>query len=755
MSDSKINAVAAENMRNLYSRLFESGLCGHWLDVYLLRILFCFFADKVGIFEHNLFVNYIQRKVNSREKNIGLHLNAIFETLNTPESQRCREIDRYLNKFPYIKYSLFDERFEIIEFDSAVNEALTKCCFIDWDKVSPEIFGEIFQSLMNCDERRKHGVHYTSEKNILKLIKPLFMDDLRNEFYRYKKLRSCNRRKLLIEFHNKLPQLKFLDPACGCGNFLVIAYRELRILEIDVLRELLSDGSYSHITDLVKVSVDQFFGIELAEFPSQIAQIAMCLMDNRMNKLVRAEFDQNFSRVLFDKTVSICCANAFEIDWGIIVTKNQLSYIFGNPPFLGSRLMNERQKSELYREFNKIKKCGELDYVTAWFKRAAAFIRGTNIEVAFVATNSICQGEQVAVLWRELIERCRVKINFAHQTFKWDDYGNENAAVNCVIIGFSLIERDTKRLFWYENVNSCANEKCVKRINAYLAEADDIFIESRPISICDVPKINFGNQPIDGGFLTLTPEERMLAIKDEPEIERFIRRYVGSYEFINNVERYCLWLKDVNEDELKNFKFIVERLELVRNFRLSSPRAETRKLAAEPARFAFISHNDNDYIIIPGVSSERREYLPIGFMSGDIIASNACFVISDCDLYLFAILMSRMHNVWMSYVCGRLEMRYRYSASIVYNNFPFPLEPDLVLRQKIIYTVRNILVIREKSKKSIAELYDSDTMPIELANLHRKLDKLIDQVYGHIFENDSARITFLFDLYQKNLKFKI
>ncbi|MDR1478997.1 MAG: hypothetical protein LBJ00_08645 [Planctomycetaceae bacterium] len=744
---SEIYIEAAGKMRRLRDMLCESVSDLRLPDVYILRILFCFFAEVSGIFESGLFANYILQNTDSNGKNLALHLNVIFETLNTSHSKRAKIIDRTLNKFPHIGSDLFGERFECVELLAGVREVLIECCFIEWGKVSPEIFGEVFQNMINDNKRRELGVHYTNEENILKLIKPLFLDDLWKEFYRYKKLAPEIRKKRLTEFHDKISRLKFLDPACGCGNFLVICYRELRLIEAGVLRELSAMNPQLNISGQIKVTINQFYGIEVSEFASKIVRIAMYLMGNRMNEYMRQMFGQDFPNISFGDSILIYNGNAFDIDWGDIVAQNELSYILGNPPFLGARLMNAQQKFELSREFCKMNKCRELDYVTAWFKKAAVFIRGTKIEVAFVSTNSICQGEQVAILWRELMEKDGVKINFAHQTFKWFSGGSSEAAVYCVIVGFGVNERRTKRLFLYENSGNTAKEIYVKYINAYLAAAEDVFISSRVLPICDVPKINFGNQPIDGGFLLLTAEEREQVVSCEPEVGKFIRRYVGGHEFINNIPRYCLWLKDVDTNEFLSYQFIAQRLELVKKFRANSSRRKTRELSAEPSRFAFVSHNDSSYIIIPAVSSEKREYLPIGFMSGNVIASNACLVVPNGTLYLFAILSSRMHNVWMRYVCGRLEMRYRYSASVVYNNFPFPNKPQEKLLKKIEKTAQDILNTREMfADKSIAELYDPLKMPSILSKLHHELDSLIDQTYGSNYNNDSDRIAFLFNL---------
>jgi hypothetical protein len=441
---------------------------------------------------------------------------------------------------------------------------------------------------------------------------------------------------------------------------------------LEVLKELLKCEKLLDVDQFIRVNVDQFYGIEIVEFPSKIAQVAMWLMDHQMNTLVRNMFGRYFVRIPLNVSASIYFANAFDIDWERIVAKNELSYILGNPPFLGARVMNAQQKSELAREFCQMKNYGNLDYVTAWYKKAAVFIQGTNIEVAFVSTNSICQGAQVAILWRDLINQHNIKINFAHQTFKWGNEAKGNAAVHCVIIGFGLQDRKDKRLFLYEHTRSEAKEVNVKRINPYLVEAENILIESRAVPICDVPEMFFGNMPNDGGQFLLDEEEKKILLKQDVTIKKLIRPFLGAVEFINGMRRYCIWLKEVPPDKYNHSHEILRRIAAVKRLRENSPREETRKLAALPMLFGEIRQPESDYLLIPSTSSEKRKYVPIGFINKNTISSNANLLIPNATLYHFGILTSAMHNAWMRHICGRLEIDYRYSISIVYNNFPFP-----------------------------------------------------------------------------------
>ena len=528
-----VNVAAAERMGKLHDRLKEIGYSGHQLEVFLVRILFCLFADDTGIFGHDSFIRYIVQRTNPDGSDLGLHLEKIFETLNKEPGRRQKTLDRQLDGFPYINGGLFSERLDVADFDSKMRESIIECCSLDWSKISPAIFGAMFQSVMNAEERRNLGAHYTSETNILKLIHPLFLDDLWAEFDKIKMLKSDIRVVRLNEFHDRLSRLKFLDPACGCGNFLVITYRELRILELEVIRELLGGERLLDVDHYIKVNVDQFYGIEIEEFPAQIAEVAMWLMDHQMNMLVRDKFGEYYIRIPLRKSATIRCANALTTDWESVVPKSELSYILGNPPFVGARWMNQQQKKELLVLFYGVKNNGNLDYVTSWYMKAAQYILGTNIECAFVSTNSICQGGQVNILWSYLFDHFNLRINFAHQTFKWSNEARGKAAVHCIIVGFSLFDRNKKRLYVYDTITGDPKEIAVKRINGYLLDAPDIFLESRKDAICDIPKTGMGNQPIDDGRYLFTKEERDEFLAKEPGATRYFYRWVGGDEFIN------------------------------------------------------------------------------------------------------------------------------------------------------------------------------------------------------------------------------
>lgn len=744
-----VNVQAAERMGKLHDRLKEIGYSGHPLEVYLVRLLFCLFADDTGIFEHDAFIKYIIQRTNPDGSDLGLHLEKIFETLNKPPEKRQATLDSQLDKFPYVNGGLFEERLDAADFDSKMRESLIECCSLDWSRISPAIFGAMFQSVMNAQERRNLGAHYTSEENILKLIHPLFLDELWAEFDRLKALKSELRKARLTEFHDKLSRLKFLDPACGCGNFLVITYRELRVLELSVIKELLGNERLLDVDHYIKVNVDQFYGIEIEEFPAQIAEVALWLMDHQMNTLVRDMFGEYYIRIPLRKSAAIHCANALTTDWETVVPKDELSYILGNPPFGGARIIDEKQKANLLAVFDGIKNAGNLDFVTAWYKKAALYIQGTDIEVAFVSTNSICQGEQVPILWPELMNRHGAVINFAHTTFRWSNEARGQAAVYCVIVGFALKERKAKKLYQYASVDSEPVEISAKNINAYLIDGPQIFIDSRTEPICDVPGIGIGNKPIDDGNYLFMDEEMAEFVRKEPLSKNYFKRWYGSDEFINNRPRWCLWLGNCSPVELKRMPLAMERVENVRKFRLASKSEGTRKIAATPTRFHVENMPFSDYILIPKVSSERRHYVPMGFMSPNTLCSDLVFIIPSATLYHFGVLTSTMHMAWMRYVCGRLKSDYRYSKDIVYNNFPWP-EPTGKQRADIEAAAQGILDARARfPEASLADLYDPNLMPPALVKAHGKLDRLVEKAYGKSFDSDADRVAFLFDRYRK------
>ncbi len=745
----QVNIEAAEKMGKLHDRLKDIGYVGHQLEVYLVRLLFCLFADDTGIFEHDSFVKYIVQRTSDDGSDLGLHLHMIFEVLNKPSEKRLKTLDQQLNQFPYVNGALFEEQLEMAAFDAKMREALIECCTLDWSKISPAIFGSMFQSVMNEKERRNLGAHYTSEENILKLIHPLFLDDLWAEFDKHKALRSEVRVARLNEFHEKLARLKFLDPACGCGNFLIITYREIRILELSVIKELLGDARILDVDTYVKVNVNQFYGIEIEEFPSKIAQVAMWLMDHQMNMLVRDMFGEYYVRIPFRASPSIVCANSLRIDWESVVPKTELSYILGNPPFVGFYLMNEGQKADMNMIFEGDKNAGILDLVTAWYKKAAEYIQGTDIDVAFVSTNSICQGESVAPLWNLLFRKYAVRINFAHQTFRWNNEARGKAAVYCVIVGFGLMDRKLKKIYHYVDVDSEPIEKLASHINAYLVDAPNVIVETRSTSLCSIPSMIYGNKPVDGGFLILSEDEKNDLLQKEPSAGKYIKRLMGAEEYINNIPRFCLWLLDANPSDLKMLPNVLSRIESVKNFRRASKKDATKKWASSPTRFVEVRQPDSDYIIIPRHSSENRDYVPIGFVGKEVIVNDAVQIIPNATLYHFGILTSTMHMAWMRYVCGRLKSDYRYSKDIVYNNFPWPNPSD---RQKLDIEEAAQAVLDARAKfpdSSLADLYDPDLMPPDLVKAHNKLDRLVEKAYGKSFVDDAERVAFLFEEYRK------
>ena len=739
------NIKAAELMGKLHDRLEEIGYEGHPLEVYLVRILFCLFAEDTTIFNKQQFQDYIEQRTAEDGSDLASKLQELFQVLNTPLDKRFKNLDEQLNEFPYVNGKLFEEILPMASFDTKMRLALLDCCYIDWSKISPAIFGSMFQSVMNPKERRNLGAHYTSETNILKLIKPLFLDELWAEFENIK-----NNKNKLPEFHKKISQLKFLDPACGCGNFLVITYRELRLLELEILRATYKNGQgVLDVSDIIWLDVDMMCGIEYEEFPARIAEVAMWLIDHQMNMLISNEFGQYFARLPLKKSAKIVHADALETDWENVVSKNELSYIIGNPPFIGSRIMNKIQKESLIRVFENAKNIGELDYVTGWYLKAAKYIQNTQIKAAFVSTNSIVQGLQTAILWNIMLNKYDIKIHFAHRTFRWSNEAKGNAAVYCVIIGFANFDTPVKRIFEYEDIKGEPHEIKAKNINPYLVDAKDIFIDKKSNPICNVPEMNFGNMPADGGQLLFSNEEKNEFIFKEPNSIKYFKELISAHEFLNSKKRWCLWLENIEPSELKNLKFVLERVNNVRKIREISSRPQ---LAQIPHLFAQITQPKNlDFILIPAHSSENRKYIPIGFFSKENIAHNSCLIIPNSNLFHFGVLMSTMHMAWVKTTCGRLESRYRYSKDIVYNNYPWPENPSEKQIKTIEEKAQIVLDVRASfPDSSLADLYNPLTMPPALVKAHNELDKAVDAAYSkQNFSTKAKRMEFLFELYEK------
>lgn len=745
-----VNIDAAERMGKLHDQMKVVGYEGHPLEIYLVRLLFCLFAEDTGIFERQQFQDYIENRTSEDGSDLGHHLSTLFYVLNSPPDKRLKNLDEQLTAFPFINGKLFEEMLPPAAFDSSMRHALLDCCALDWSRISPAIFGSLFQSIMDKKARRNLGAHYTSEKNILKLINPLFMDDLWTEFKKIKK----NKNKL-FEFHKKLRSLNFLDPACGCGNFLVIAYRELRLLELDVLRATTKgDQLVLDVQHLIQLDVDQFYGIEIEEFPAQIAQVAMWLMDHHMNLLVSKEFGLYFARIPLKSSSQIAHENSLSIDWKIIVSPQELSFILGNPPFIGKKEQTKQQKSEVIEIFSGISGAGNLDYVTCWYVKAAELMQlNKSIRTAFVSTNSITQGEQVSILWNKL-DQMSVNIHFAHRTFEWSSEAKGKAAVHCVIIGFSSTLENKRHLFDYEEIRGEALEIEVKCISPYLTAAPHFVITKSNKPICSVSEIVFGSKAVDFGHFTFTENEYHNFITAEPNSRELFKEFIGGEEFLNGKKRYCLWLKDASPSELTKLTLVKKRIEAVKNARLASKKIQTQKQADYPALFGEDRQPNSNYLLIPKVTSERRNYVPLGYFSPDAIINPTVLVVPNASIYEFGALQSKMHMAWMRAVAGRMKSDYQYSASLVYNNFPWPLTPTDDQKSVIELKAQAVLDTRTQfPDATLADLYDPLTMPPVLLKAHQALDKAVDTAYGKKrFKTEAERVAFLFDLYQQYTK---
>lgn len=716
-----VNVRAAEKTARLHDALKAGGYGGHNLEVYLVRLLFCFFAEDTGIFPDGSFQSLIENAQKDGSDLSG-RLAYLFQFLNTAPEKRGKSelLPPWISpEFQYINGGLFADLLPMPLFNADMRQALLDCCDFDWSAISPAIFGAMFQGVMDAKTRRELGAHYTSEENILKVIRPLFLDALWEEFERVRVAE-----KALVEFHDKIARLRFFDPACGCGNFLIVAYRELRVLELEILKMLFSGQRVLDIHSQLKVRVAQFAGIEIEDFPCQIARVGMWLMDHLMNRKAAEEFGTYYVRLPLTESANIVHGNALEIDWNDVVPKNELSYIFGNPPFLGARMMGKEQKAELLDIFSSEKNAGNLDYVCCWYKKAADMMRDTPIRAALVSTNSITQGEQAALLWRSLFAH-GVHIDFARRTFRWDNEARGKAHVHCVIVGFSLAENPRPRLIF--DGDECRE---VSNINPYLVGAPDIFIEKRNKPICHVPELKTGCQRLDDDNFMFSEEEKDEFVKKEPASEPYFYRWYGAEEFINRTTRWCLYLGKIEPGVLAKMPHAKAIVAKVKKYREESKREQTRKYSEFPTRFYLEVIPQADYIAVPVVSSEKRKYLPIGFMRPNVLCSNQLNMIPDATLYHFGVLTSSVHMGWMRAVCGRLEMRYRYSKDIVYNNFPWP-DADEAHRAAIEQTAQAILDARARfPEASLADLYDELAMPPELRRAHQANDRAVLAAYG-------------------------
>ena len=720
------------------------------LNKLCVRLVFCFYAEDSGLFgDHLKFHNYID---NRPIKDVRRAIIDLFKVLDTKVEDRDPYLDDELASFPYVNGGLFaDENIEIPTFNEKIVNLLLKNASedFDWSQISPTIFGAVFESTLNPETRRNGGMHYTSIENIHKVIDPLFLDDLKEELASIKELKvEKTRKQRLQEFIDKLATLNFLDPACGSGNFLTETYISLRRLENQAL-ELLNKGQMViGYEGTIKVSIGQFHGIEINDFAVTVAKTALWIAESQMLNETAEILHANLEFIPLKSYANIVEGNALRIDWGNVVPKDKLNYIMGNPPFVGARLMSKEQKEDLFEVFGaKWKNAGNLDYVSCWYKKAADLMKGTHIRTALVSTNSVSQGESVAILWKPLFED-GVHVDFAHRTFRWDSEASIKAHVHCVIIGFSLAPFYKAKVIYSAERPIIANN-----INAYLMDAPSVFIESTKCTLCDVPNLVFGSMPNDNGFLSdYSQEERDAIVRDYPEAEIAFRRFVGATEFINNKVRWCLWLQGVSPNITRNIPPIAKAVSSVMEMREQSSREATRKLADTPMLFGEIRQpKSGNYLLIPRVSSENRKYVPIGFIDSKTIASDAVLILSNATLYEFGVLTSNVHNAWMRAVCGRLKSDYRYSVNIVYNNFPW-CELTEEQKAKIEQTAQAILDARALYPDcSLADLYDEIAMPPELRKAHQANDKAVMQAYGFNVKTmtESECVAELMKMYQK------
>ena len=742
----KISARAAKTIGDIYDtfdKLYKSTPDRQTsLNILCIRLVFCFYAEDAGIFKKNQFYNYLNNFNTEDQFNALLDL---FKILNQREDERDDNISDLLKEFPYVDGGLFEEVIDLPKFNDYIRSYLLRSSIqqLNWSKISPTIFGAMFESILNPEKRRAGGMHYTSVENIHKVIDPLFMDKLHDEFKAIKRTRK-DKIKRLKKLQDKLAELKFLDPACGSGNFLTETYLSLRKLENNIIKEICRfENNYS----IIKVSINQFYGIEINDFAVDIAKMALWIAENQMLQDTEIIIHQDLQYLPLKNYKTITKANALRIDWTHLIDKFKLNYIIGNPPFLGGMIMSSGQKADMLNVWHDEKCVGELDYVSAWYKKAVEFIENTKIECAFVSTNSIVQGQQAVTMWKPLIVNYKLKINFAYRTFKWMSESIKTSAVHCVIISFALYDKKNK--FIVDN----SKKILVKQINSYLLDAPQIFIESRHKPLYQVPPMYFGSMPRDGGNLIIENEDYKSFINYEPTAKKFIKKFIGAQELINGKDRYCLWLVNANPKELANIPLIAQRIEAVKKFRLNSKAKSTRKFAEKPELFCQIAQPNSNYIAVPRVSSENRKYIPMGFIESDVIASDALQIIPDASLYHFGILTSSVHMAWTRLICGRLEMRYRYSKDIVYNNFPWPF-PTSSQRQIIEQTADDILKIRALySNRSLASLYNEALMPDKLRSAHKANDEAVMKAYN--FDDQMSEfgiVAALMKMYQNRIE---
>ena len=755
------NIEAAELVGQLHDALADAGHRGHDLERFLVRVVFCMFADDTGVFEpRDIFLDFIETRTGEGGADLGPWLAQLFEVLDTPDEERAATLDEDLARFPYVNGALFKGHLRTFSFDASMRGALLDACRFDWSNISPAIFGALFQSVMDQAERRAQGAHYTTEKNILKVIEPLLMDDLRAEFKRLKARKDSRRLAELRRFQAKLERLIFFDPACGCGNFLIIAYRELRLLEIEVIREI--RAATAATTQMVLdtawqsvVDVDQFYGIELGEFAARIAETALWMMDHIMNNRLSLEFGQTFVRIPLEKSPHIIHGDALETDWSDLLPPGDCSFVFGNPPFVGAKYQTNEQREQVRGIAGFGKGGGTLDYVAAWFIKAGEYVNGGDARIGFVATNSITQGEQVAQLWPILFERCKLEVAFAHRTFAWGSDARGKAHVHVVILGLDRREaaRAGKRLFSYPDINGEAEESRHTALSPYLFDAGGLsdphlVVRKESVPINGMDRLIIGSKPIDGGNYIFNAAECAEFLEAEPDAAPWLCPLIGAREYLQGGERWILALHDAPPEVLARLPRVRERIAAVRAYREASKSAPTQELASTPTLYHVNVIPIAPFLVVPKVSSERRGYVPIGWLEPPTIPSDLVFVLQDATLVDFALLTSAIHMAWLRHIGGRLKSDYRYSIGLVYNTFPVPpKESDLPRLEPLAQTVLDARA--DHPDATLANLYDPDLMPPNLRRAHQSLDRAVDRLYRRAgFASERERVEHLFMLYE-------
>lgn len=749
------NIKAAEMLATLKDRLEEGGYPDHDVERFMVRILFCLFGEDTGLLgAPDTFRLYIENSTKPDGSDLGYHLAHWFEVLNTPADKRQAHLDEQLRDLPYVNGDLFAERLTFASFNRAMRDQLLACCRFHWARISPAVFGSLFQSIMDKPARRQIGAHYTSERDILKVLEPLFLNDLRERFEKAK-----HDKPALKRLHKELGEIRILDPACGCGNFLVVAYRELRSIELDILRALFPSEAKQRVLDIrseLFIDVDQMHGLEYSEWPARIAEVALWLMDHQMNMEVSQAFGQYVARLPLEHSATIVQCNALRQNWEEVLPAERCTYVLGNPPFVGKKARSPEQVEDMDMVFGSRNGAGTLDYVCCWYELASRYALKGGARVAFVSTNSIAQGEQPGILWPPIFARGQ-RIDFAHRTFPWESEARGKAHVHVVIIGFSSNLKQARFIFDYDSKGASLGASRATNISPYLAQGPSAAATHRAEPIAKVPLMVFGNMPNDGQHLLLTDEEKASLLAEEPAAGKYVRRLISAKEYLAGENRWCLWLEDADPSEIKKLPVLLARVESVRTYRRKSKRAATKALATAPTLFGEIRQPRSDYIFVPRHSAERRDYVPLAFLSAENIIHDSCLCVPDATPYHFGVMHSAMHMAWVRHIGGRIKSDIRYSARLVYNNYPWPSSPTDKQVAQVEAAANDVLDERLKHPDaSLADLYDPLTMPAGLRKAHGKLDRAVDRCYRpNPFPDERRRFEYLFALWAEAVGVKI